>query len=152
MSRTVPSEASVLLLERHDADLVRAIRSLRVARRSVPRPGPGQVLVRIEAAPCNPSDLLFLQGLYGVSKALPTAPGWEGAGTVVSSGSGWLGRRLVGKRVACAGQGAGDGTWAQYFVANAAECVPLKRQLPIEQAASLFINPFTAMGLLDTAR
>jgi NADPH:quinone reductase-like Zn-dependent oxidoreductase len=72
-------------LEKYHEDLAAAIRSLCVVSKQVPRPGPGQVLVRMEAAPCNPSDLLFLQGLYGVKKPLPTVPGWEGAGTVVSS-------------------------------------------------------------------
>jgi NADPH2:quinone reductase len=152
VSEPVPAEASVLLLERHDLDLPSAIRSLRVIRRPVPRPGPGQVLVRVEAAPCNPSDLLFLQGLYGVSKPLPTAPGWEGAGTVVASGGGWLGRRLVGKRVACAGQTDGDGTWAQYYLTQARTCVPLHRDLDLERGATLIINPLTAIGLMDEAR
>ena len=112
----------------------------------------GQVLVRIEAAPCNPSDLLLLQGKYGSLKKLPTVPGWEGAGTVVASGGGPLAWWLMGKRVACGQQEDRDGTWAQYVVANAAECIPLKRQLCMEQAASLIVNPLTAMGLLETAR
>jgi NADPH:quinone reductase-like Zn-dependent oxidoreductase len=49
-------------------------------------------------------------------------------------------------------QGDRDGTWAQYALANARECIPLRREVPLEQAASLIINPLTAMGLLDTAR
>ena len=152
MIEPVPAEASALLLERHDLDLPSAIQSLRVTRRPVPRPGPGQVLVRVEAAPCNPSDLLFLQGLYGVSKPLPTAPGWEGAGTVVASGGSWIGRRLVGKRVACAGQTVGDGTWAQYYLTLARTCVPLHRDLDLERGATLIINPLTAIGLMEEAR
>jgi NADPH:quinone reductase-like Zn-dependent oxidoreductase len=95
---------------------------------------------------------LFLQGLYGVSKPLPTAPGWEGAGVVVASGAGWIGRRLVGKRVACAGQTDGDGTWAQYYLTQARTCVPLHRDLDIDGGATLIINPLTAIGLMDEAR
>ena len=152
MSEPIPAEAPALLIERYDADLTRAIRSLRVTRRPVAQPGPGQVLIRIEAAPCNPSDLLFLQGLYGVSKPLPTVPGWEGAGTVVASGGGWLGRRLVGKRVACAGQTDGDGTWARYYLTQARTCVPLQRGLDLERGATLIINPLTAIGLMEEAR
>jgi NADPH:quinone reductase-like Zn-dependent oxidoreductase len=110
------------------------------------------VLVKVAAAPCNPSDLLLLQGKYGALKTLPTVPGWEGAGTVVASGGGWLAGWLRGKRVAFGLQGDRDGSWAEYAVANATECIPLKRQLGIEQAASLIVNPLTAMGLLDTAR
>jgi len=110
------------------------------------------VLVRVEAAPCNPSDLLFLQGLYGVNKPLPTVPGWEGAGTAVASGGGWIGRRLVGKHVACAGQTEGDGTWGQYYLTRATTCVPLHRGLDVDAGATLIINPLTAIGLMDEAQ
>lgn len=152
MSAALPNEASALVLERHEANLDSAIGSLKVRPRPVPRPGPGQVLVRIAAAPCNPSDLLFLQGLYGVSKPLPAVPGWEGAGTVVASGGGWLGRRLVGKRVACAGQTQQDGTWAQYYLTQARTCVPLHRDVDDDRGATLIINPLTAIGLVVEAR
>ena len=152
MSGAWPSEGRALLLERHDPDCATAIRGLRVARRPVPHPRRGQVLVRIEAAPCNPSDLLFLQGRYGVSKTLPAVPGWEGAGTVIASGGGWLARRLVGRRVACGGQMDSDGTWAEYYVVQAAGCVPLSRGVDIERGATLLINPLTAIALLDLAR
>lgn len=147
-----PSAGRALLLERHEPDAAAAIRGLRVVQRPVPRPRRGQVLVRIEAAPCNPSDLLFLQGRYGVSKALPTVPGWEGAGTVVASGGGWLGRRLVGRRVACGGQMDADGTWAEYYLVQATGCVPLRRGLDVEHGATLLINPLTAIGLIEVAR
>jgi NADPH:quinone reductase-like Zn-dependent oxidoreductase len=70
----------------------------------------------------------------------------------VASGGGWLAGRLKGKRVACGVQEDRDGTWAEFLVTGATMCIPLKRQLPIEQAASMIVNPLTAMGLLDTAR
>jgi NADPH:quinone reductase-like Zn-dependent oxidoreductase len=143
---------AVVLPEYH-ADLAAAIRALKVEQRPVATPRRGQVLVRIEAAPCNPSDLLLLQGKYGTMKTLPTVPGWEGAGTVVASGGGWYGSWLVGKRVACALRGTKrDGTWTEYFLAANGECVPLKAAVPIDQAASLIINPMTAIALLETAR
>jgi NADPH:quinone reductase-like Zn-dependent oxidoreductase len=143
---------AVVLSEYH-ADLSAAIRGLKVQDRPVPTPRRGQVLIRIEAAPCNPSDLLLLQGKYGTMKSLPTVPGWEGAGTVVASGGGWYGRWLVGRRVACALRGTKrDGTWAEYFLASTGECVPLKRAVPVEQAASFIINPLTAVALVETAR
>jgi NADPH:quinone reductase-like Zn-dependent oxidoreductase len=59
---------------------------------------------------------------------------------------------LVGKRVACGLQGDRHGTWAEYFIAKARECVPLKRGITFDQAAGLIINPFTAVGLLETAK
>ena len=150
MAAPLPQTMRALLLEQHDADLLKTIGSLKVVERPVRPLRRGQVLVRIEAAPCNPSDLLMLQAKYGALKTLPTVPGWEGAGTVVASGGGLLGSWLKGKRVACSLQDDRDGTWAEYFVANATNCIPLDRRLPMDQAASLTINPLSAMGLLDT--
>jgi NADPH:quinone reductase-like Zn-dependent oxidoreductase len=141
-----------LLLDEYRENITDALNGLKVGELPVPKPKKGQVLVRIRAAPCNPSDLLLLQGKYGTLKKLPTVPGWEGAGEVVASGGGWLANWLNGKRVACALRGDRNGTWAEYFVAKAVECIPLKRQITFEQAASLIINPFTAFGLLETAR
>ena len=96
MTAAIPSEMRVLELQNYHEDITKAVEGLRVVQKSTPRPGPGQVLVRIAAAPCNPSDLVFMQGLYGVKKPLPTVPGWEGAGTVVASGGGWLAARQAG--------------------------------------------------------
>jgi NADPH:quinone reductase len=109
-------------------------------------------LVKITAAPCNPSDLLLLQGKYGSLKTLPSVAGWEGAGDVVATGGGLLGRWLLGKRVACAVRSDRDGTWAEYVVVNANNCISLKSAVPFEQAASLIINPLTALAMLETAR
>jgi NADPH:quinone reductase-like Zn-dependent oxidoreductase len=141
-----------VVLEAYHENVLEAIGSLKIAERVVPRLRRGQVLVRIEAAPCNPSDLLLLQGKYGTLKSLPTVPGWEGAGTVVASGGGLLAGWLNGKRVASALRDDRDGTWAEYFVADARDCVPLKRQVTTDQGASLIVNPFTAYGLLQSAR
>ncbi len=141
-----------VVLREYSANVLDAIRGLTVEERPVPALKHGQVLVRIEAAPCNPSDLLLLQGKYGTLKTLPTVPGWEGTGTVVASGGGLMGTWLQGKRVSCAVREDRDGTWAEYLVANARDCIPLKRSVPTEQAASLIVNPFTAFGLVDTAK
>src|SRR5690242_19146008 len=152
MAEQVPEKMRAVVLSEYREIVSEAIAGLAVLERPVPKPGRGQVLVKIAASPCNPSDLLLLQGKYGTLKKLPTVPGWEGAGTVVASGGGLLARWLKGKRVACALRADRDGTWAEYFVADAKNCVPLKSAMPIEQAASLVINPFTAAGLLETAR
>ena len=129
-----------------------AIANMRVVTKPIPVLRKGQVLVKMHAAPCNPSDTLLLTGAYGVRKMLPTVPGWEGAGTVVASGGGWLANWLVGKRVACGGQTDGDGTWAEYYVCPAMRCLPLRRDIDFDQAACLVVNPLTALGLLDMAQ
>src|SRR5207248_4959482 len=152
MPDKIPEKMRAIVLSEYREDIHDTISGLEVLERPLPTPRRGQVLVKIAAAPCNPSDLLLLQGKYGVLKKLPTVPGWEGAGTVVATGGGLLARWLRGKRVACALRADRDGTWAEYFVANANNGIPLKAELPIEQAAGLIVNPFTAMGLLATAR
>lgn len=140
-----------IVLEQTHTNLQEAIEGLKVVEKPIPKPGPGQVLVKIEATPCNPSDLLFLQGKYGVKKNLPTTPGWEGSGTVVESGGGLIGWFLKGKRVACGGQTKGDGTWAEYYVADAKNCIPLSDEIPMDQASTLIINPLTAVGMVEKA-
>jgi len=152
MPPSIPNQMRTVVLEAYHEDLSEAIAGLKVQERPVPKPHRGQVLVKIEAAPCNPSDLMLLAGKYGTSKTLPAAPGWEGAGTVVASGGGLVARWLKGKRVACGLAGEGDGTWAEFAVASVTECIPLRGDVDIEQAASLIVNPMTAMGLLETAR
>jgi NADPH:quinone reductase len=151
-SDVVPKTMRAIVLDEYHDDVVEAIGALKLSQRPVPEPKHGQVLVKIAGAACNPSDLLLLQGKYGELKTLPSVPGWEGAGTVVASGGGLYARWLRGKRVACALRADRDGTWAEYFLADAENCMPLKSQLPFEQAAGLIINPLTARGLLETAR
>lgn len=128
--------------------------SMAVTEMPVPRPGPRHVLVRIAAAPVNPSDLMFIRGRYGFTKPLPAVPGFEGSGTVVQAGQGLLPRLLLGRRVACAAADPdiAGGTWAEYLVTRATHCIPLRRHVDIEQAAAMFINPLTAWALLEQAR
>ena len=96
---------------------------LEVQARPVPRPGPGEVLIRLAASPINPSDLMTLAGEYGIAATPPLVPGLEGSGTVVAAGSGLWARMNRGKRVACA-SGTG-GMWAEYIAVPASRCIPL---------------------------
>ncbi len=116
----------------------------------VPVPGPGEVLVRMEAAPINPSDIGFLNGGYG-GKTTPRIPGFEGSGTVVAAGPGILPRMLLGRRVACSAATAG-GSWAEYLAARASLCVPLPAAMSFEQGATMLVNPLTALALMSIAR
>ncbi|HUS39361.1 MAG TPA: zinc-binding dehydrogenase, partial [Pirellulales bacterium] len=152
MPVSLPQQMRGVVMSDYHEELSDAIDGLAVRDLPVPTPGRGQVLVRVEAAPCNPSDLMLLLGKYGQLKTLPSVPGWEGAGTVVASGRGLMAGWLRGKRVACALQEDRNGTWAQYVVAGAMQCIPLKKDVSFEQGACLIVNPLTAMGLLETAR
>ncbi len=128
--------------------------SLSVVDLPVPRPGPSEVLVKVFASPVNPSDLAFLQGVYGFKKPLPAVPGFEGSGTVLDAGPGMLGRFLKGKRVACAAadEKITGGMWAEYVVTSAKFCIPLHKDVDLEQGAVMLVNPFTAWGLMEEAR
>ncbi|QSQ28250.1 zinc-binding dehydrogenase [Pyxidicoccus parkwayensis] len=125
--------------------------SLQVQERPVPRPTTSQVLVRVAASPINPSDMMFVRGMYGVKKPLPTVPGFEGSGTVVAAG-GVTGKLLVGRRVACAAPPEGDGLWAEYAVVGLSQCMPLRSHISDEQGACLFVNPLTAWAFMECAR
>jgi NADPH2:quinone reductase len=128
--------------------------SIAVAELPVPRPGPGQVLIRVAASPINPSDLMFIRGLYGFKKSVPAIPGFEGSGTVVEAGSGTMPRFLKGRRVACsaADPNIAGGMWAEYLVTSAQLCVPLSKQVDMEQGATMLVNPLTAWALMEEAR
>jgi NADPH:quinone reductase-like Zn-dependent oxidoreductase len=115
-----------------------------------PDPKPGEVLVRVAASPINPSDLAMLEGEYGLGWPYPLIPGLEGAGQVVASGAGFLARRLAGKRVAMAADT--QGLWGDYAVVPATQCVPLPDNLPFGAGASSFVNPLTAIALVDEVR
>lgn len=145
-------EMNALEIDSYSSDPLEAIRALKVVKKPVPKLSHGQVLVKVAAAPCNPSDLLLLQGHYGKRKTLPATPGWEGAGTVVATGGGVLGRWLMGKRVAFSAQTEAGGSWAEYCAVDAKTCIALHKDVSFEQGACLIINPLTALGLIDQAQ
>ncbi len=142
----------------------------------VPEPGPGEVLVRVEAAPINPSDLgLLLAGADVAAAAatgtadrpvitaplpeaamrglrarvgIPMAVGNEGAGTVVAAGSSAAAAALLGKTVAA----AGGAMYAQYRCVDASFCLELPEGTRAADGASSFVNPMTALGMTETMR
>ena len=126
-----------------------------LVEKDVPKPGPGQVLIKVAAASCNPSDLHYLRGEYGIPTSYGLAGGFEATGEVIEAGEGDIGPGLVGMRVACAAgvsKGGQDGAWAQYVVTEATACMPIVADIPNDNAATLIVNPFTAFGLLDRAQ
>jgi NADPH:quinone reductase-like Zn-dependent oxidoreductase len=118
---------------------------------AVPKPGRGQVLVRMAAAPINPSDLSFLRGTYKDQKPLPAIPGIEGSGRVVAAGPGLFPRMMVVRRVACASSPTSGGTWAEYMVTSAKLCIPLLSSISLEAGAMMAVNPLTALAFFDIA-
>jgi NADPH:quinone reductase-like Zn-dependent oxidoreductase len=116
---------------------------LQVREAPMPEPGPGQVRVRMLASPINPSDLLYIRGQYSKAPPLPASPGFEGVGIVEASGGGLLARRVMGKRVAVPNSTGGN--WREHTVVPARQAIPVPEDLPLEQAATFFVNPASAM-------
>jgi NADPH:quinone reductase len=145
MNFSIPSHMQAVQLDEPNGELI--LREI-----AVPQPGPGKVLVRMAAAPINPSDLGTLRGYsYGKKAKYPLTPGREGGGRVVAAGKGLLPRLLLGRRVACAVV-TGSGTWAEYALTSARQCIPLKKKTSFEQGAMLLVNPLSALAIMDIAR
>ncbi|MCP4170051.1 MAG: alcohol dehydrogenase catalytic domain-containing protein, partial [Fuerstiella sp.] len=87
---------------------------LQCVQRDRPSPQHGEVLVRMLASPVNPSDLMFIRGVYGLEPHLPQSPGFEGVGVVEASGGGLRGKLFRGKRVAVLNRAGGN--WSEYTV------------------------------------
>ncbi len=144
MANNIPETMQAVVLKAYGEPV-------QVRQIETPRPGPGEVLVRMAAAPINPSDLGFLAGGYRSSKPTPVVPGFEGSGRVVAAGPGILPRLWLGRRVACAASGRHGGTWAEYMVTKASLCIPLSASTGLEPAAMMLVNPLTALAFFDLA-
>lgn len=141
-----------------------------------PQPGKDEVLVQVEATPINPSDLALLFGPADMSTAriggtqeqpvvtadipeklmrmvegrlgqsLPV--GNEGAGKVVAAGESDAAQALLGKTVGM----VGGEMYGQYRCVNVFQCLPLEEGTSAAEGASCFVNPMTALGMVETMR
>ena len=158
--------------------LVRKSGVLEVSLESVPTPNPAddEIVIRVEATPINPSDIALLLGPVDLKtarqsgtaaspvftanileRALPALTarldqsmpvGNEGAGTVVKAGASSAAQDLLGKLVAV----ASGAMYSQYKVAKAAEALVLPAGTTATQAASCFVNPLTALSMVEVMR
>ncbi|MCY7304628.1 MAG: zinc-binding dehydrogenase [Rhodoferax sp.] len=138
--------------------------------------GADEVLVRVEAAPMNPSDLGLLFGVADLSTAKASGSaarpvitakvpeklmkgmagrmdesmpvGNEGAGVVVQAGPSPQAQALMGKTVAL----LGGAMYSQYRTIKAAQCLALPDGTKPSEGASCFVNPLTAQGMVETMR
>lgn len=115
----------------------------------IPKPGKGQVLVKMEYSSINPSDLSMLQGTYVNEPKYPIVPGIEGSGTVVAVGGGIIPALRMGKRVSCTSTAELGGTWAEYMLTSAMHVIPAPDKVDFIQASSLIVNPLTALAFVD---
>ena len=158
--------------------LIKADGELELSLHEVPTPEPAadEVLVRIEATPINPSDIGLLFGAADMATArfsgTPARPvvsaqvperamksmaarvgqslpvGNEGAGTVVAAGASPAAQALLGKTVAV----LGGAMYAQYRAIRADQCLVLPDGASAAEGASCFVNPLTALGMVETMR
>lgn len=140
-----------IVLPDYNANVIRAMKSLQVREIEIPKPQGRQVLIKVTAAPCNPSDIAFMRGGYNIRKPLPVVMGFECTGTIVETGDTAQAKQMIGKRVAAFTQSSENGTWAEYFLTDYANCLPVRDDLDDDQASALCINPFTAYALFDMA-
>jgi trans-2-enoyl-CoA reductase len=111
-----------------------------------PAPGPGQVLVEVEAATINTSDFLYISGQYFITPQVPSDVGAEGVGRVLAVGPG-ENEALVGARVLLLPTYR-HGTWATHLIADTTDIVVVPDDIDIVQLAMVGINPMTALLLL----
>ena len=111
---------------------------LTLAELPIPQPGPGQVLIRVEATGVNFIEIYFRKGTY--KAALPLTPGSEAAGTVEELGPGVTGF-VSGDAVASVGV---LGSYAEYALAPAASLVKIPQGLSMQQAAAAMLQGMTA--------
>ncbi len=145
-------------------------------RVDTPHPGPNEVVVRVEATPINPSDIGLLFGAADLSSAIASGTksrpmvtmriperamnsmaarvgqslpvGNEGAGVVVAAGNSPLAQELMGKTVAI----LGGAMYAQYRTVQLEQCLVLPEGATAADGASCFVNPLTALGMVETMR
>ena len=119
------------------------------AEREVPEPGPGEVLVAVEAAGVNRPDVMQRQGLYPPPPGASDIPGLEIAGTVAALGDG-VDAPAIGSRVCALVSGGG---YAEYCAAPAPLCLPVPAGLDPVEAAALPETFFTVWtNVFDRAR
>ncbi|RPE72862.1 putative PIG3 family NAD(P)H quinone oxidoreductase [Tibeticola sediminis] len=115
---------------------------LRVAEREIPRPGPGEVLIRVHASGVNRPDVLQRKGAYPPPPGASDIPGLEVAGVIVAGDEPAM--RAAGLAVGqCVCALLSGGGYAQYCVAPVGQCLPVPAGLSDEEAAALPETFFT---------
>ena len=146
---------------------------LTIGETPVPAPGDAEVVVRIEASPINPSDLGLLLGMADIPNAQTVGPnhveadvpenilpmlkarfdeampvGNEGAGVVIAAGSSPEAQALLGKTVGV----LGGAMYSEYRTLHTSQCLVMHDGVSSRESASCFVNPLTALGMVETMR
>lgn len=119
---------------------------LKVTDQPLPEPGEGEVRIKVNVANINPSDIMYVQGMYGIRPELPGGAGFEAAGVIDEVGVGV--NMNAGARVIFTALGV----WQEYVVVPAKTVIPTPEGMTDEVACQAFVNPFTAYGMLKESK
>jgi NADPH:quinone reductase-like Zn-dependent oxidoreductase len=116
---------------------------LKLREVALPEPQAGEVRLQVKMASINPSDLMFVQNMYGIRPVFPASrAGFEGVGIVDACGEGV--QIPIGTRAAFTAVGA----WGEYVTTSAKSLIPVPDAMTDEYATQLFVNPFTAYAMV----
>jgi NADPH:quinone reductase len=173
---TMPNDAKDTGLQLRSMVTAEGVLELSLVRIPTPAPQATEVVVRVEAAPLNPSDLALLlagadlttlksAGSADEPRVTATIPpevrrtlaarvgqslpvGNEGAGVVIAAGSSEAAQALIGKTVSV----IGGAMYSEYRTVQLAQVLPLPAGTTPADGASWFVNPMTALGMVETMR
>lgn len=106
-----------------------------------PEPKANEVLIRVTARNINPSDIMFIQGLYGIHPQLPSSAGFEACGVTETSGT----KFPKGSRVIF----SSTGTWKELISLPESALIPIPEGMPDEVACQAVVNPLTAYLMIE---
>ena len=109
----------------------------------IPEPQKGEIRIRVTAANINPSDILFIRGLYGILPEFPSPPGVEATGIIDKCGDGTnlkAGMHVIFTAV---------GVWQEYVVVAENRVFPAPEGMDAKVACQAFVNPYTAYAMIN---
>jgi len=118
---------------------------LQLEETAIPEPRSHEVRIKVTARNINPSDIMFIRGMYGITPKLPSSAGFEAVGIVDHSdenNSIPVGTKVIFTAI---------GTWKEFVCVPAHMVIPSPPGMSDEVACQAFVNPLTAYGMLETS-
>ncbi len=119
---------------------------IRLEERELSNLQPHDILLETQFVPVNPADINMLEGKYAIKPELPCPLGYDGVGIVTDVGS-EVTDIFPGDHVIIPTQ---RGTWCQYRIVSADNAIVIPKDIPLQSAAMLNVNPFTALLMLES--
>ncbi|MCH7412270.1 zinc-dependent alcohol dehydrogenase family protein [Belliella sp. R4-6] len=116
---------------------------LKLEEAPMPKSKPNEVLIKVKARNINPSDIMFIRGMYGITPNFPSSAGFEATGVVEEEDEKSTfkkGTKVIFTAI---------GTWKEYVVVPAHLLIPVPEGMSDEIACQAFVNPLTAYGMIE---